>query len=131
MIAVDTNVLVRFLVDDDPRQSAAAAALVERAVQSEESLYVSAIVLCETVWVLTVSYSVPRLDVVKTLQNLLRARHLTFGDPDRLARAVDAFAHGRGDFADYVIREDATAAGCRSVMTFDRDLLREEGFDRP
>lgn len=131
MIALDTNVLVRFLVEDDARQSAAAAALVERAVQSNDALYVSGIVLCETVGVLTGSYGVPRLDIVKTLQDLLRAKHLTFDNPDRLARAVDSFAIGRGDFADYVIREDAFAAGCSSIATFDRDLLRETGFERP
>lgn len=131
MIAVDTNVLVRFLVGDDARQSAAAAALVERAVRSGEALYVSGIVLCETVWVLTVSYRVPRLDVVKTLQSLLRARHLMFDSPDRVARAIDGFAAGRGDFADYLMREDAVAAGCSGVATFDRELLREEGFQRP
>lgn len=131
MIALDTNVLVRFLVEDDARQSAAAAVLIERAVQSNDALYVSGIVLCETVWVLTGSYRVPRLDVVKTLQDLLRAKHLTFDNPDRLARAVDSFAIGRGDFADYVIREDAFAAGCSSIATFDRDLLRETGFERP
>ncbi|MGQ0641461.1 MAG: PIN domain-containing protein, partial [Gemmatimonadaceae bacterium] len=82
MIAVDTNVLVRFLVEDDARQSAAAAALIERTVKSEDALYVSGIVLCETVWVLTVSYRVPRLDIVKTLQDVLRAKHLTFDNPD-------------------------------------------------
>lgn len=131
MIAVDTNVLVRFLVEDDARQSAAAAALVERAVRSGEALYVSGLVLCETVWVLTVSYRVPRLDVVKTLQSLLRARPLMFDYPDRVARAIDGFAAGRGDFADYLIREDAVAAGCSGVATFDRELLREEGFERP
>jgi predicted nucleic-acid-binding protein len=131
VIAVDTNVLVRFLVEDDARQSAAAAALVERTVRSDSSLYVSGIVLCETVWVLSVSYRVPRLDVVKTLEDLLRAKHLTFDYPDRLARAIDAFATGRGDFADYLIREDALAAGCSSVVTFDRELLREVGFGRP
>lgn len=131
MIALDTNVLVRFLVEDDARQSAAAAALVERTVRAEDSLYVPGIVLCETVWVLSVSYRVPRLDIVKTLAELLRAKHLTFDYPDRLARAVDAFAAGRADLADYLIREDAIAAGCTSVATFDRHLLREEGFERP
>jgi predicted nucleic-acid-binding protein len=131
VIALDTNVLVRFLVEDDPRQSAAAAALVERAIQTDDTLYVSAIVLCETVWVLTAGYRIPRLDIVKTLQDLLRAKHLTLDYPDRLARAVDAFATGRGDFAEYVIREEAIAAGCTNVVTFDRDLLREEGFARP
>lgn len=131
MIALDTNVLVRFLIEDDARQSAAAAALVERAIRSNDALYVSGIVLCETVWVLSGSYRVPRLDVAKTLQDLLRAKHLTFDHPDRLTRAVDSFAPGRGDFADYVIREDALAAGCSSIATFDRELLRETGFHRP
>jgi predicted nucleic-acid-binding protein len=131
VIALDTNVLVRFLIEDDARQSAAAAALVDRAVQSEEALYISAIVLCETVRVLTSSYRVPRLDIVKTLQDLLRAKHLTFENREQLARAVDAFATGRGDLADYLIREEALAAGCSSVATFDRDLVREEGFARP
>jgi len=131
VIALDTNVLVRFLVEDDARQSAAAAAIVERAVHADESLYVSPIVLCETVWVLAASYHVPRLDIAQTLRELLRAKHLTFDNSDLLARAIDAFATGRGDFADYVIREDALAAGCTSVATFDRALLREEGFTRP
>lgn len=62
---------------------------------------------------------------------LLRAKHLTFDYPDRLARAVDAYATGRGDLADYVTREEAIAAGCVSIATFDRDLLREPGFERP
>ena len=131
MIALDTNVLVRFLIEDDARQSTAAAALVERTVHSNDMLYVSGIVLCETVWVLTGTYRVPRLDVVKTLQDLLRAKHLTFDNRDRLARAIDSFAAGRGDFADYLIREDALLAGCASVATFDRELLREDGFVRP
>ena len=68
---------------------------------------------------------------MKTLQDLLRAKHLTFDNPDRLARAIDAFSTGRGDFADYVICEDALAAGCTSVATFDRELVRETGYERP
>jgi predicted nucleic-acid-binding protein len=80
---------------------------------------------------LTISYRIPRPDVIRTLQELLRAKHLTFDYPDRLARAVDAFATGRGDFADYLIREDALAVGCTSIFTFDKDLLRDEGFERP
>lgn len=87
--------------------------------------------ICETVWVLAASYRVPRLDIAHTLSELLRAKHLTFDNTDLLARVIDAFATGRGDFADYIIREDALAAGCTSVVTFDRTLLREEGFTRP
>ena len=60
MIALDTNVLVRFLVEDDKAQAAAAAALVKRSIAAGEALFVADVVLCEVVWVLEVAYKVPR-----------------------------------------------------------------------
>lgn len=131
MIALDTNVLVRFLVEDDPAQSAAAAALIDHAVDVGDEIFVSDIVLCETVWVLSGSYRVARPTIVDALRELLRARHLTFTAPDQLSRALDAFARNRGDFADYLIREHARAAGCETVATFDRALLHHPGFTVP
>jgi predicted nucleic-acid-binding protein len=131
MIALDTNVLVRFLVEDDRAQSAAAAALIERAIGEDEPLFVADVVLCEVVWVLEFSYKVARSDVQTALTRLLHARHLTFTDADLLVRALAAFSAGKGDFADYVIREQAAAAGCTAVATFDRALLKERGFIRP
>lgn len=131
MLALDTNVLVRFLVEDDPQQSAAAAALVERAVAADESLYISDIVLCETVWVLGSNYRVPRDQIASTLRELLRARALLFDASDALSRSLDAYVRGRGDFADYLIREHSRAAGCTDVATFDGALLNESGFVAP
>jgi predicted nucleic-acid-binding protein len=131
MIALDTNVLVRFLVEDDRAQSAAAAALIERAISEDESLFVSDVALCEVVWVLEFSYKVPRPEVHTALRGLLHARHLAFADAAVLTRALAAFAAGKGDFADYVIREHGLAAGATSVATFDRALLKEPGFTRP
>ena len=131
MIALDTNVLVRFLVEDDPRQSEEAAALIERAVASGEELFISDIVVSEMVWVLTISYRVRRAQIAATLRELLRARHLAFAAPDMLARAIDTFDRGKGDFADYLIREHARAAGCEQVASFDRILLREGNFVAP
>ena len=131
MIALDTNVLVRFLVEDDKAQAAAAAALVDRAVEDDDPLFVSDVVLCEVVWVLEYSYKVARADVAGALGRLLHARHLSFAAPDLLASALAAFATGQGDFADYVIREHAFAAGCSAVATFDRALLKEAGFTKP
>lgn len=131
MIGLDTNVLVRFLVEDDKAQSAAAAALIERAIADDEPLFVSDIVLCEVVWVLEYSYEVPRAEVYAALRDLLHARHLVFADSDLLARALAAFAAGKADFPDYVLREHALAAGCTTVATFDRALLKEPGFTRP
>jgi predicted nucleic-acid-binding protein len=131
VIGLDTNVLVRFLVEDDERQSAAAAALVDRAIAARQELFVSSIVICELVWVLSASYRVPKARVLSLLRELMRARHLAFGAPDQLLRALDAFAAGKGDFADYLIREECLARGCESVHSFDRVLLREGGFEGP
>jgi predicted nucleic-acid-binding protein len=131
VIALDTNVLVRFLVEDDKAQSARAAKFVARAMATDEQLFLPDVVLCETVWVLTAAYQVPRAEVGATLGRLLMAAHLRFDDVDRLSRALAAFLSGKGDFADYVIREDALAAGCERVATFDRLLLNESAFIAP
>jgi predicted nucleic-acid-binding protein len=131
VIALDTNVLVRFLVEDDRRQSAAAAALFERVAATRDTLFVSHIVVCEMVWVLAGSYEIPKPVIVETVRELLRARHLTFPAPDQLARAVDAFENGKGDLADYLTREHARAAECTAIATFDRALQRESGFEPP
>ena len=128
MIALDTNVLVRYLVQDDARQSAAAAALVNRVLAAGDTLYVSDVVVCETVWVLSASYDVGRQEIARVLRSLFRARHLAFRAADQLIRALEAYDAGKGDYADYLIREHARAAECEQVVTFDRALLRERGF---
>jgi len=131
MIALDTNVLVRFLVEDDNAQSGKAARFVQRAIGGGDALFVSDVVICETVWVLVAAYRVPRREIGETLGQLLMAAHLRFASVDRLSRAREAFVAGKGDFADYVIREEARDAGCDRVVTFDRVLLKEHGFAAP
>jgi predicted nucleic-acid-binding protein len=131
VIALDTNVLVRYLVEDDDAQTARAAALIEGAAAGEDPLFVSQVVLCEVVWVLVSVYDQSRAQVQAVLDGLVRASHLHLEDAERLRRALVAYTGGQGDFADYVIRERARAAGCDHVATFDKKLLREEGFVAP
>lgn len=131
MIALDTNVLARFLVKDDEAQSARAAGLIRKAIARDEPLLVSGVTLCELVWVLDFSYQVPRVEIAVLLHQLLRARHLSFPEHDLLVSALSAFEAGRGDFADYVIRAQARSGGCESVATFDKALLKEPGFIAP
>jgi len=131
MIALDTNVLVRFLVKDDECQSRLATRLIKSAIEREEQLFVSDIVMCETVWVLSSAYRFSRDEILGALAELLRARAVVFSSSDRLARALEAYAMGNGDFADYLIREHAKAAGADTVATFDRSLLKETGFSKP
>ena len=131
MIALDTNVLVRYLVEDDARQTALAAALIGRAVKNDNALFVSDVVVCETVWVLSAAYQFDRAEIADVLRDVFRARHLTFVASDQLSLALAAYTAGKGDFADYLVREHARAAGCAEVVTFDKALLRERGFVAP
>jgi len=131
MIALDTNVLVRYLVEDDEAESRRATKLIEAALTREEEIFISDVVMCETVWVLSSAYRFSRDEIADALAALLRARSVVFTSADRLARSLDAYRNGKGDFADYLIRELARAAGADTVATFDRLLLKEPGFSKP
>jgi predicted nucleic-acid-binding protein len=124
VIALDTNVLVRFLVEDDAEQTARVRKLLQQAIDSSSSCYVSDIVMCEIVWVLERSYKLRRAEISQALGRVLRARHLAFTSFERLVRALEAYDDGRGDFADYLIREHAKTSGCQTVATFD-ELFRD------
>ncbi len=131
MIALDTNVLVRFLVVDDPDQSRRARRLIERVTADDEQLFVSDLVLVETVWVLRRAYGLGKNALVELIAKLLLATQLAWQASDRIARALAAYQAGDGDFADYMIQQRSLAAGCDQVATFDRKLLRQPGFIEP
>ncbi len=131
MIAIDTNVLVRLLVKDDATQTRAVVRLFKGLDADGERARVSDVVMCELVWVLRSCYGFDRGQITTTIRQVLAARQLVFASPDRLLRALGAFETGRGDLADYLIREDARAAGCDSVVTFDKALHKEAAFISP
>lgn len=131
MIALDTNVLVRFLVVDDPNQSKRAAKFIAKAVTEDETIFICDIVLMETVWVLERSYRFTRDEIASTIQKLLSARNVEFSSSDLIAGALRAYRKGRAGFADYMIREQAKEYDCRVIATFDKTLLREPGFIEP
>jgi predicted nucleic-acid-binding protein len=131
MIALDTNVLVRFLVEDDPVQSSRAARFVDRAVKEGETLFVSDIVLAEIAWVLSRAYDVSKTELLRVLRQLQAAKHLEFESSDVLARALDVWERGKGDFSDYLILARAEANGCEAVATFEKALLKERHFTHP
>lgn len=131
MIALDTNVLVRFVVEDDDEQTERTVRLIQDALAKDEALFVSEVVLCEVVWVLSRVYKLSKDELLQTLRALLQAKELEIREKDGVRRAVDAFAGGKGDFADSVIRELATAAGCDRIATFDKALLNGPEFFSP
>ena len=131
MIALDTNILVRLLVKDDDAQTRKVVRLFRRLDGEGERAYVSDVVICEVVWVLRAAYGFSRSEVSVVLAKVLAARQLAFDSAERLARALHAYETGKGDLADYVIGEHATAAGCDVVVTFDKTLQRAAGFASP
>jgi predicted nucleic-acid-binding protein len=131
VIALDTNVLVRFLVRDDDKQAARAEAALRLALERGDQLFVSDVVLCELAWVLTSAYELSRGEITDALEKLVASAQLRFHDADALRRAIGDYRSRRGDFADYVIQAQAQRAGCRTVLTFDRALLRDPGFASP
>lgn len=131
MIGVDTNVLARFLVRDDPAQTETATAFFHRAESRGESLYVSQVVMCELVWVLSSAYRFPRDRIVDVLEQLLRTRQLSFEEPRRIREATDHYRARGGDFADQLIKAACLDAGCGAVVTFETRLQRQAGFISP
>jgi predicted nucleic-acid-binding protein len=131
VIALDTNVVVRIFVDDDPAQRTHAVALVARADTEGAQLFVPDPVLCEFVWVLRTCYRRTRNEIADALDVLAGSRQLRFASPDRVAAAIVRFRGGKGDFADYLIRECAEGEACAAVATFDGTLLGERGFVHP
>jgi predicted nucleic-acid-binding protein len=128
VIALDTNVLVRLVLYDDEPQAKAAERLLVRARREQSELFVADVVLCELVWVLTRRAGLGRADIARAVEQLLRTAFVVVADRALVERALAAYRDGKGDFADYLIREQARRAGATEVATFDRLLKGESGF---
>ena len=129
MIALDTNVLLRLLLNDDPRQSRQAQALIDRAVSRSDPVLLTDIVLCELEWVLGAAYGVPKPEIARTLRRLLDTPVFAFLDRAAVAGALGDYETGTGDFSDYLIGASAARAGASTTYTFDRALRHADGFD--
>jgi predicted nucleic-acid-binding protein len=127
MIALDTNVLVRYMMQDDPKQSPRATRLIE-ALTGEEPGFVPVVALVEVVWVLSGSYGLDRAQVSEALDGLLRSRELRLDRADLVVQALRRFSAGGADFADCLIERIAANAGCTDTMTFDTGAAQSAGM---
>lgn len=122
MIAVDTNVLLRLLVGDDPSQAAKARRLFDRAGAEQKAIWVADSVLVEMVWTLARAYRRERSDIVKALRTLSSHATVVLESAAAVGDAIDAFERGRADFADCLLTMKAQSVGCEEVATFDRGM---------
>jgi predicted nucleic-acid-binding protein len=123
-IAVDTNVLVRYLTWDDELQALEAA----NAIEAAEAIVVPTIVLCELAWVLKRAYRYAGPEIIEILRRLVAIRAVELERP--AAEAGIAMLARGGDFADGVIRHQADGAKCDRLVTFDQDFARHLGPDK-
>lgn len=127
MIGIDTNVLVRYLMQDDPAQTARANRFIE-SLSAEKPGFVTLVSVVELYWVLTSCYDLTRAQVTRALHELVRTRELVVEGSDRILRALEVFSTTRADFPDCLIARVAVHAGCERVMTFDRQAAKAAGM---
>lgn len=127
MIALDTNVVVRFLTQDDPAQSARANALMAGLTEAEPGFLCREVVV-ELVWVLERAYGLPRDRIAAALDGLLAARELVVESPDRTGLAVERYRAGGAGFSDHMIALAGREAGCRATFSFDRKAVAQAGM---
>ena len=129
MRALDTNVLIRFFMDDDSDQAAVARHLLEASQdQREPLLIVSARSLRVSVGASQASFRLARKEVAEILQKVLVREVFVFEREQAIKSALHRYQKGRADFPDYLIGEIAAASGCRDTVTFDRALKGSPGF---
>lgn len=128
MIALDTNVLIRYLALDDPIQSRRATAVIEEALAREEGVFIPVIVLCETVWVLRGYYKLSKQRIIQVLDAILTEKGFEVEARPEIHKALVEYRLYSGYFADYVIGFTARAHRCAAVFTFDQSLRTSSLF---
>ena len=131
MIGLDTNILIRYLAQDDPVQSSKARGIIEDWLTEEEPGFVSVVAMVETVWVLDRSYGLAPREIAAAVERILQAEVLLVENEQEVFTAMVALKQGRGSFADALIAELGTRAGCLRTLTFDHKALRFPGFELP
>ncbi len=129
MIGLDTNVVVRYLTQDDSRQAPIATRFIEKSLSVNQPRFVSLIVLAEVVWVLVSLYNSDRRKVVEVVEALLTAQQLQVEDAPSVWRAVRRYVATKIDFRDALIVEAALANGCAKTVTFDIACKGVVGFE--
>jgi predicted nucleic-acid-binding protein len=128
MIGLDTNVLVRYIVQDDAVQSAKATAIIEKRLTPANRGFVSIVAIVETAWMLERAYALAAQDVAAAIERILQIDVLVVENEQEVFTAVVMLREGIGSFADAVIAALGAKAGCSKTLTFDRKALRIPGY---
>jgi predicted nucleic-acid-binding protein len=128
VIGLDTNILVRYLAQDDPVQSPIATDIMELHVTEEDPGFISVVAMVETVWVLDRAYALRASEIAAALERILQTDTLVVESEQEVFQATMALKEGSGSFADALIGALGAKAGCTRTLTFDKSALRVLGF---
>ena len=129
MIGLDTNVLVRYLAQDEPKQSATATRFIESTLSADNPGFVSTVTLCELVWVLAESYRADRKRIRAVVESLLSTKQLALEQAEEVWKALRAWEGTAADFSDALIGQLAIARGAGKTVTFDRAAAKLPAFE--
>lgn len=128
MLGIDTNVLVRFLVQDDEAQFGKARRLIRREVAAGRRVLVNQLVLMETEWVLRSRYAIPKNQILEAITGLLDATDVQLEDEPVIEEAIFVWKEVNADFADCLIGARNRRLGCRETATFDAKASKLPSF---
>lgn len=120
MKALDTNVLIRFLVKDDARQAEIVYKIFKQAETEKDTFYVPLVVMLETIWVLESVYKITRHDILDSLNDLVLMPILDFESRSAIINFISSARDNKADLSDLLIAQAAKISGCECVLTFDK-----------
>jgi predicted nucleic-acid-binding protein len=127
MIGLDTNVLVRYIMQDDAKQAPLATRLVE-SLSAEAPGFVPLVAVVELAWVLSSAYDLNRAQLVEAFEGVLRTKELVTERAEVVWKALRVFQSTNADFADCLIARSAASVECEKTMTFDRGAAKNVGM---
>ncbi len=130
MIALDTNVLVRYIIRDDKAQTRKASLAID-GLTTDAPAFISCIVLCEINWVLKTAYKVAKPDCIDALGRILSVAVFDIENLGACLAALKLYEAGQADFSDYLLQKIAQQEGYMTVLTFDKKALKDIGFMSP
>ena len=127
-LGIDTNILVRYLVQDDAKQSAIATHFIQKACKEEYLIFISEITLCELVWVLESAYNYHKSCIAEVLEKILRTKEFHFNQAELLWKALHDYKKTNADFSDSYIGHYNRANLCEYTLTFDKHAAKLPSF---
>lgn len=128
MIGLDTNIWVRYLVQDDEQQGQLASAIIEGRCSIDSPAFINEITLCEIIWVLKRAYKYEKGIILDVLNKLLNADDIYISSHRQALAAFIDYSVGTADFSDYFIAQLNINAGCSCTFSFDKKACQHKNF---